>query len=56
VDQPFSALRGVVAVILLAVWLALMFEAGDPLAALAHETAKPSDETGQTAPPDQEAA
>jgi hypothetical protein len=46
----------VVAVILLAVWNALVLEAGDHLAAPTHETAKPSDETGQTAAPDQEAA
>jgi hypothetical protein len=42
----------VVGVILLAVWIALVLEAGDYLAAPTHETAKP----GQTAAPDEEAA
>jgi hypothetical protein len=46
----------VVAVILLAVWIALVLEAGDDLAAPTHETAKSSDETGRSAAPDQEAA
>jgi hypothetical protein len=46
----------VVAVILLAVWIAQVLEADDHLAAPAHEIAKPGDETGQTAAPDQEAA
>ena len=46
----------VVAVILLAVWIALVLEADEHLAASTHEAAKPSDETGQTTAPDQEAA
>jgi hypothetical protein len=50
---PFIA---VVPVILLAVWIALALEGDDHLAAPTHETAKPNDETGQTAAPDQEAA
>jgi hypothetical protein len=46
----------VVAVILLAVWIALVLEGGDHPAAPTRETAKPSDETGQTVAPDREAA